>query len=99
MSIISIVLESVRWALQGRFPELLHPVAPGAPEWTRFFYVAQMIFFCAASIAAGSHIIDAIRTRNLKNLNLLGFAFYIAWWIEIGWAGGYLSVSRLQYML
>jgi hypothetical protein len=90
MSGISIALESVRWAVQGRFPELLHPTVPGAPGWIRLFFVAQMIFFVAASCAAGGHIIDAIRTRNWKNLNLIGLNLYLAWWIEIGVAGGYL---------
>lgn len=40
-SIISLALESVRWALQGRFPALLHPASSGAPEGARLFYVAE----------------------------------------------------------
>jgi hypothetical protein len=91
MSLISLVLESVRWALEERFPELLHPTAPDMPGWTKLFYVAQIIFFVAASCAAGGHVIDAIRTRNWKNLNPIGFFLYVAWWIEVGLAGGYLS--------
>lgn len=91
MSIISLALESARWALQRRFPEVLRPAATGAPEWAKVFYVVQIIFFVAASSAAGGHVIDAIRTRNLKNLNLIGLLLYLAWWIEIGLAGGYLG--------
>ena len=91
MSVIALVLETVRWALQGRFPALLHPAAPGAPEWIRLFAVVQMIFFVAASCAAGGHIIEAIRTRNLKNLNAIGLVLYLAWWVEVGLAGGYLG--------
>lgn len=91
MSVISLALESVRWALQGRFPELVHPTAPGVPEWARLFYVVQMVFFIAASLAAAGHVIDAIRARNWRNLNVVGWVLYLAWWVEIGWVGGYLS--------
>jgi hypothetical protein len=90
MSILSILLESVRYLLQGRYPDLLHPAAPGTPGWARLFYVAQIIFFLAATGAAGGHVIDAIRTRNWKNLNPVGFALYLAWWMEVVWANGYL---------
>lgn len=90
MSIISLALESVRWSLQGKFPQLLHPTAPGMPTWTRVFYVIQIIFFLAASGAASGHIINATKTRSWKNLNLFGLALYLAWWLEIAWAGGYI---------
>lgn len=90
MAVAALLLESVRWALQGRFPELLHPAAPNASEWAKVFYLAQIVFFVAASCAAAGHVIDAIRTRNWKNLNLFGLVLYLAWWIEIGLAGGYL---------
>jgi hypothetical protein len=91
MSVIALVLETIRWALQGRFPDLLHPTAPEAGEWIKVFAVVQMIFFAAATSAAGGHIIEAIRARNLKNLNVIGLLLYLAWWVEIGLAGGYLG--------
>jgi hypothetical protein len=91
MAVISLILESVRWALEGRFPGLIHPDATGAPEWIKLYGVVQVVFFAAASCAAGSHIIDVIRTRNWRNLNVVGWVLYLAWWVEIGWVGGYLS--------
>jgi hypothetical protein len=81
----------MRWALQGRFPQLLHPAAPGVPVWIRVFYVAQVIFFIAASIAAVDNMIDAIKTRRWKELNTIGLLFYLALWIELNWAGGYFA--------
>jgi hypothetical protein len=91
MSVIALILETIRWALQGRFPDLLHPTSPDAGEWIRVFAVVQMIFFVAATIAAGGHIVEAIRTRNVKNLNTIGLVLYLAWWVEIGLAGGYVG--------
>ena len=91
MSLASLALESVRWALQERFPALMHPAAPDVPQWVRLFYVAQIIFFTAATCAAGGHVVDAIRMRNWKRLNVVGMILYLALWIEVGWAGGYLG--------
>jgi hypothetical protein len=91
MAVASLILESVRWALQGRYPELVHPTAPGVPEWTRLFYAIQMIFFFAATVAAGCHVIDAIRLRSRKHLNAIGLVLYLALWLEVGWANGYVS--------
>jgi hypothetical protein len=53
--------------------------------------VIQIIFFLAATGAASGHFIDAIKTRSLENLNLLGIVLYLACWIEVGWAGGYFG--------
>ena len=94
MSTISIILEAVRWGLQTKFPALLHPVANGAPYWTRAFFAVQTVFWLAASGAAGGHLVDAIKTRSWKNLNLLGIALYLAWWVETGCAGGYLTLPK-----
>jgi hypothetical protein len=91
MSIISLALESLRWALQGRFPDLMRPTVPSVPEWVKLFYVAQLVIFAAASLAAAGHIIDGIRMRNWRSLNVVGWVLYLAWWVEIGWVGGYLS--------
>ena len=91
MSLMSLVLESVRWSLQRRFPDFLHPAISGEPEWVRVFYVAQLIFFAAATIAAGAQINGAIRSRNWKGLQVVGFALYLAWWLEVAWASGYLG--------
>lgn len=91
MSLTSLALESVRWALQERFPALMHPAAPDVPQWVRLFYVAQIIFFAAATGAAGGHVIDAVRMRNWKRLNVVGMILYLALWIELGRAGGYLG--------
>ena len=91
MSVISLILESLRWAMQGRFPDLQNPTAPGVSEWARLFYVAQLAFFCAASSAAGSHVIDAVKNRSPKNVNIIGMVLYLAWWIEVLLAGGYLT--------
>jgi hypothetical protein len=42
-----IVIESARWALQGRFPALAHTGAAGAPGWVHLFYAAELFFFWA----------------------------------------------------
>ncbi len=89
-AIISLLLESMRWILQGRFPELLHPAAPGSPAWSRLFYIVQLVFFGAASYAAGAHIIQTISTRDWKKLDHFGLALYFVWWLEVLWVGRYL---------
>jgi hypothetical protein len=89
MALASLVLESVRWALQGRFPLLLDP-SPGAPAWARILFAAGLLAWLLATLAAGGHIIDAIRLRDWKKLNLIGLALYLAWWIEVGLAEGHL---------
>ena len=88
MALISLALESVRWPLQGPFPELRHPAAPGVPGWIRFYYLVQMIFFAAASLAAGGQVIDAARTRNWKQLDFAGMILYLVWWVEVSLARG-----------
>ena len=91
MAVVSLILESVRWVLQGKFPALKHPAAPTAPEWIRLYYVIQYVFFGAASCAAGSNVINAVRTRDWRRIEVVGWLLYLAWWLEVFWAGGYFS--------
>lgn len=44
MAAVSLILESARWALQGKFPALKHPAAPSAPEWIRLITLFSMSF-------------------------------------------------------
>jgi hypothetical protein len=87
--VVAIVLESIRWALQGRYPELRHPAAPGVAEWIRLFYGAQVVTFAGASIATAFNIIDAAKMRSWRSLDLVALALYLAWWVEIALANGH----------
>jgi hypothetical protein len=83
-----LVLESARWVLRGRFPELLRGNAPGLPEWIRIFWAADLALFLSASLLALCHIICAIAGRNWKYLNPIGILLCIALWIEAGFVTG-----------